>query len=128
MPANSAEYQKKYRQKYKQTRRNITVSMSGDDRREIERYAKAERLKLSTVLREAALHQIRGSQMHSKRVEEELKELRFLVSGIANDLEKMSYKSIQLKQVVDDNAVLAELQKLDILIVDFTASRLKPKP
>ena len=128
MPANSAKYQKRYRQKHKQTRRNVTVSMSGDDRREIERYAKAQDLKLSTMLREAALHQLRGSQMHSKRVEEELKELRFLVSGIANDVEKMSYKSTQLKQVVDDNAVLSELQKLDTLIVDFTASRLKPKP
>lgn len=46
-------------------------------------------------MREATLHQIRGSQMHSKQVEEELKELRFLISGVANNLEKMAYRGEQ---------------------------------
>ncbi len=127
MPANSAEYQKSYRQKHKAKRKVISVALSGDDHREIERYAKAQELKLSALLREATLHQIRGSRMHSRQVEEELKELRFLVSGIANNLEQINYRSGQLKKVVDDNAVLSELQKLDQLIVDFTQSRLNPK-
>jgi len=128
MPANSAEYQKNYREKHKAKRKVISVALSGDDHREIERYAKTQELKLSALLREATLHQVRNSQMHSKAVEEELKELRFLVSGIANQVEQMSYHSEQLKQVVSDNAVLSELQKLDQTIVDFTLSRLNPKP
>lgn len=128
MPANSAEYQKKYRQKTKAKRKVISVALNAEDYRDIEKYAKAQEMKLSTLLREATLHQVRNSQMHSKSVETELKELRFLVSGIANSLEHMAHQSVTLRQTVNENAVLTELQKLDTLIVDFTQSRHPSKP
>lgn len=107
------------------SRKVVSVSMPMDDFAEIDRYAKSQGFSSSKLLREATLHQVRNSQMRSTDVEEELQELRFLVSNIANNVNQMAYHSNRLRHVVDENAVLAELQKLDQLIVDFTNSRLK---
>ena len=97
------------------------------DHDEIARYAKSQDMSVSKLLRAATLHQARGAQMHSKQVEEELRELKFLITNISNNVNQMAYHSNRIKQVADENAVFQELKRLDELISDFTRNRMKDR-
>ena len=99
-----------------------------DDYRELQSFAKTHKLSLARLLREATLHQARGTQLRSKAIEQQLSELRFLVSNIANNMNQIAHHSNRVKHVVDENGVLQRFAELDALLVDFVDSRLKPAP
>lgn len=124
MPANSKEYQKAYRAKNHAARKVVSVSLSADDHRDIARYAKGQGLSVSALLREATLHQCRGSQLASPGVQDELRQLRFLLSNIANNMNQMAHHSNRLRHVVDENAPLTNLAELDGLIRNFVSDRM----
>ena len=124
MPANSKEYQKAYRVKNHATRKVVSVSLSVDDHRDIARYAKKHRLSVSSLLREATLHQCRKSQLASPEVQNELRELRFLLSNIANNMNQIAHHSNRIRYVIDENAALAHLAELDALIRNFVSDRM----
>jgi len=128
MPSNSAEYQRKYRERNAKHRKEITVGMTTDQHREFSAFAKKNKLSLSALMREATALQLRGSQLKSSALEDELKELRFLITNIANNVNQMARHSNTVKHVADENAVFQRLSELDKLIVDFTDSRLRSSP
>ena len=76
-------------------------------------------------MRESTDLQIRGNTLKSRAVEEELKELRFLISNIANNVNQMARHSNQIKQVTDENEVFQKLHELEQLVTNFTNNRLK---
>ena len=96
--------------------------------REFSAFAKKQKMSLSALMRESTDLQIRCSQLKSHRIEAELKELRFQISGIANNVNQMARHSNTVKQVTDENAVFQKLHELEQLVTDFTNSRLKPTP
>ena len=57
MPANSADYQKAYRDRTAPTRKVQSVSLAAADYAELKRYAKGQGLSVSALMREASLHQ-----------------------------------------------------------------------
>ena len=128
MPSNTAEYQREYRKANAKRRKEITVGMPTEQYREFLAFAKRNKLSLSALMREATALQLRGSQLKSRNVESELKELRFLISNIANNVNQMARHSNTVKHVADDNAVFQRLSELDQLIVDFTDTRLRSAP
>jgi hypothetical protein len=128
MPSNSPEYQREYRKQNAGKRKFATVPMSREEHRDLSKYAKSQGLSLAALLREATLHQARGSQIRSKAVEEQLTELRFLVSNVANNMNQIAHHSNRVKHVVDENGVLQRFAELDALLVDFVDSRLKTDP
>ena len=123
MPANSKEYQRDYRARNKGKRHVVSVSLSSDDHRDIARFAKAQDMSLSAILRESTLQQSRMAQLQSPQVVEELKELRFLISNIANNMNQMAHHANRVKHVVDENGVLEQFMELDKIIRDFANSR-----
>ena len=125
MPANSKEYQRDYREKTKAARKVVSVSLSSEDHRDIARFAKAQDMSLSSILRESTLQQSRMAQLQSPRIADELKELRFLLSNIANNMNQIAHHSNRVKHVIDENGVLERFMELDKLIVDFASSRPK---
>ena len=125
MPSNSKEYQRDYRAKTKAARKVVSVSMTLDDHRELSRFADTHDMSLSAILREASLQQSRLAQLQSPRVADELKELRFLLSNIANNMNQIAHHSNRVKHVVDENGVLERFMQLDKLITDFAHSRPK---
>lgn len=128
MPSNSKEYQRDYRDKTKSTRKVVSVSMNTDDYRELSRFAGDQDMSLSSLLREASLQQSRMAQLQSPAVADELKELRFLLSNIANNMNQIAHHSNRVKHVVDENGVLERFMELDNLISDFANSRPQTEP
>lgn len=128
MPSNSKEYQRAYRAKTKGTRTVVSVAMNEDDHADILSFAKTNGMPVSTLLREATLHQARQSQLQSPAVADELKELGFLLSNIANNMNQIAHHSNRVKHVVDENGVLERFMELDKLITDFANSRPQTEP
>jgi len=79
-------------------------------------------------MRESTDLQIRGNALKSQAVEAELKELRFLISNIANNVNQMARHSNTVKQVTDENEVFRTLHELEQLVTDFTNNRLNQAP
>ena len=128
MPTNSPEYQREYRKKNAHARKVISVALSVSDHDEISRYAATQDLNLSTLLREATLHQLRGSQLASKALEAELRELRFIISNIGNNINQIAKHSNRVKHLVDEQGLLTELMRVQKTVDEFTQSRLKQRP
>lgn len=124
MPANSADYQKEYRQTYNKRVKNVTVSVPVSLHREFQTYADSQGISLSALLREATDLQIRQSRLKPKEIVAELRELRFLISNISNNVNQMAHHSNRLRQVVDENEVFKRLHELDELITQYVDSRL----
>ena len=82
---------------------------------------------LATVLREGSLAQIRGTALRSGGVEAELKELRFLLASVANNVNQMAHHSNLVRHVVDEGGALAKLQELEALIEGFVNDNLTPR-
>ncbi len=124
MPANSADYQKQYRKKYNKRVKNVTVALPVSLHKEFQAYANAQGISLSALLREATDLQIRQLRLKSKELETELKELRFLISNISNNVNQMAHHSNILRRVADENEVFKRLHELDELVTSFIDSRL----
>lgn len=125
MPSNSKEYQRQYRAKHKKTRKEVSVSLPISLHREFSGFAKKQNMSLAGLMREATDLQIRGVAFKSQAVEAELKELRFLISNIANNVNQMARHSNRIKQVTDENEVFQKLHELDQLVTNFTNKRLQ---
>jgi len=125
MPSNSSEYQRQYRAKHRKTRKEVSVSLPISLHREFSGFAKKQNMSLAGLMREATDLQIRGVALKSQAVEAELKELRFLISNIANNVNQMARHSNRLKQVTDENEVFQKLHELEQLVTDFTNKRLQ---
>jgi RNase H-fold protein (predicted Holliday junction resolvase) len=125
MPSNSSEYQRQYRAKHRKTRKEVSVSLPISLHKEFSSFAKRQNMSLARLMRESTDLQIRGNTLKSRAVEEELKELRFLISNIANNVNQMARHSNQIKQVTDENEVFQKLHELEQLVTNFTNNRLK---
>ncbi|MBL4745904.1 MAG: hypothetical protein JKY08_06015 [Flavobacteriaceae bacterium] len=113
MASNTAEYQKKYRAKNARKRKIVSVSFATDDYRLLSDYADEQDMNFSTLIREASLHQVRGSNLRSKGVEEQLKRANYLLANFANNLNQIAHYENEVKHAIDNDAlsILVELRK-----------------
>ena len=128
MPANSAEYQKQYRNRTKRKFRDVSLRLSTQDYRELKSFADDNGYGMATILREGALAQIRGSHIRASGVEAELKELRSLLSTVANNVNQMAHHSNVVRHVVDEGGALAKLRELETLIENYVHTKLTTTP
>ncbi len=128
MPSNSAEYQRQYRQKNSKRKKEISVGLPTELHREFSAFAQKQGWSLAGLMREATSVQIRGSHLKSRKIEEELKELRFLISNIANNVNQIARHSNQVQQVVDENELFQHLQELEQRVTQFVDTRLQQSP
>lgn len=125
MTSNSAEYQKKYRETYNKRVRNVTVTVPMSQYREFHDYASSQGLSLSALMRAATDVQIRSAQLKSAAVESELKELKFLLSNIANNVNQMARHSNRVRHVADEGGLFQKLHELEQTLDEFVTARLQ---
>lgn len=124
MPSNTPEYQKKYRETYNKRTRNVTVGLPMPLYREFQAFAGEQGISLSALMREATDLQIRSVKLRGQGVENELKELRFLLSNIANNVNQMARHSNTVRHVADEGGLFRKLHELEKTLDDFVTSRL----
>ncbi len=125
-PEDRKSYQKQYKKDYAKTHRQISLSVTNTEYRDFQALAKREKTKVSTLIKNMALAYSQQETLMPKAVLEELTDLKFLIRNIANNVNQMAHYSNTIHSLVEENEFLAEIQKLEKVVKDYTENRLKP--
>lgn len=119
------EYLKIYHQTYNDTRKRINISLSQDEYKFVEYLSETEGIKPITLVTNLVKAKLKDNPYVSTQIADELKELRFLIKNIANNLNQIAHHSNIVQHVVNENQVFAELRKLEKIITNFTLAKVK---
>lgn len=119
MSQDRKTYQKEYKAAYSKTHKRVSITLSSSEYKELEARAKRENVKLTTLVKNMALAFHQNHQPSSKAVEQELKELRFLIGNIATNINQIAHHSNMVRELVDHNELLAEVRKLELAVKDY---------
>ena len=124
MSEQDKEYHKAYRKEYAKKVRYVNVAVPLSSYNELEKLAKKEDTKVTTLLRNMSLAYMQQKVFVPKEIEEELKELRFLIRNIANNVNQIAHHSNLVEKLVNENEFLMEIKKLEDAVFDYTKKRL----
>lgn len=120
-----SDKRKIYNQEYSQRTTRVSVTFSNAEYTEIEKRAKAEGVKPTTLVKNMALAYHQQVQIMPEPIKEELQELRFLIRNVANNINQIAHHSNMIQGLIDENGLLLEIQKMEKTINDFVAHKLK---
>jgi len=120
------QYLKEYQKQYKKSHKQISVSFTLHQYKDFERQARSENTKVSSLVRNMALAYFQKQSLTPPAIADDLKELKFLIRNIANNVNQMAHHSNTIHQLVDENDFLGEIKKLEQLVNDYTNSSLTP--
>ena len=118
-------YHKKYREEYKKKVKYINVAVPFPVYEELKKLAEIENTKVSALMRNMALAYMQQKTAIPKNIEAELKEFTFLMRNVANNINQIAHHSNIVKHMVDENALLMEIKKLEDQVKQYTHSQLK---
>ncbi len=119
------DYHKKYREDYKKKTKYIYVAVPIPMYEELEKLAKVEKTKISTLLRNMALAYMQQKTFVPKDVASELKDFTFLMRNVANNINQIAHHSNIVKHMIDENGLLLEIKKLEDMVRNYTHNQLK---
>lgn len=119
MDANRSEYFKNY----KEQRKRINLSVSFSDYQKIEYLAQQMQLKPTSYTYQVLQEKLGKNPNLSPEIEKELKELKLLVRNIANNINQIAHRSNTLKVMVEENALLMELKKLEDSVNEYVTQK-----
>ena len=120
-----SDKRKIYNQEYGQRNKRVSVTFSNSEYKEIEKRAKSEGVKPTTLVKNMALAYHQQIQIMPEPIVEELKELRFLIRNVANNINQIAHYSNTIQRLADENGLLLEIQKMEKTINDFVDQKLK---
>lgn len=119
------EYHKQYRKEYAKKAKYLNVSIPMKTYKEMQNKADSEGVKVTSLLRNMAIAYMQQTTFVPKEIEEELKQLRLLIRNVANNVNQVAHHSNIMKGLVNENDLLAEIQKLETIVNDYTLKRLR---
>lgn len=110
-----SEYQKTYREKYKDQARRVNLTFSRSEHRDLSRAAKSQDKTLSSYVRGLALAANQGKAEASlpEEVLERLADMDRVFRTIANNVNQIAWHSHTIQQVLDEQDVLTHLFNLE---------------
>ena len=118
------EYQKEYQKKYAKTNKRFTVSLPIATYRDVEKQAKKWKMKPATCFRELALSGLYERAFIPPHIEEDLKEVSYLIRKISDNVNQTAKHSNSLKTVLDDNDILQQIRALEESVIAYTSGEL----
>jgi hypothetical protein len=118
-------YLKAYLKDYRASVKCVNLVIPLADYRKLERAAKAEGVKPTRLLVEIGIANLDQAVYVPAAVAGEIKQLKFLIRNIANNLNQIAHHTNTIKRAADAGAVFAELKRLERCIDDYTRGRLK---
>lgn len=125
---SQAEYHKAYKRQYYKLNKSLSVTVSMDDFAVLKARADELGMKPIPLLRDMAFSVLYDQAFTPELVESELKELRFLIMNIANNINQMAHYSNSVQGMIDNKGLLQELRKLEESISNYTHGRLRKAP
>lgn len=119
-------YNKQYKAEYNQRVKRVYLVFSQSEYDEIEKRAKSENVKPATLVKNMALAYHQQSPIIPESLKEELKELRFLIRNVANNINQIAHHSNTIGRLIDENGLLLEIQKMEQAVNQFVSKKVKP--
>lgn len=116
-----------YIREYQSRTHRVSVTLSESEYRELERRAKKEGVRVTTLLKNMAIAYHQGAVIMPESVTHELQELRFLIRNIAGNVNQMAHHSNTIQHMVDENQFLEHIRKLEKVVFAYTENRLRGK-
>lgn len=116
-------YEKRYREQYAKTHRQVTITLANADYRDFAQQAKKENTKVATLIRNMATAYLHQDALMPVAVEKELADLKLLIRNIANNVNQMAHHSNRLREMTEENQLLSEIQKLETLVHEYAKSK-----
>lgn len=120
-------YQKAYKQDYRSQMRSVTLTIPVADHRRLVKTAQSHGKKPTTLLYELAFAQFDASVYVPPALDGELKQIKFLIRNIANNLNQIAHHTNTVKRAADAGHVFAELKRLELCVEEYTRGRLKAR-
>lgn len=104
-------------------RQRISLSLTQEECKIIEKLSKKHNTKPTSFVKSILLAYINHQPLVPNNIENELKELSFLIRNIANNINQMAHHSHTLKHIKDEQGLLLQLQKLEDTIREHTCKQ-----
>ena len=115
------EYQKEYHKHYRytETRKRVSLSLTTQEHKQLAYLAKLRNQKPASTAAEVIRGYLSQDPMMSKGIEAELRGIKQLIRNVANNVNQIAHRSNTLQVMVDEHELLAHIQQLETLILDF---------
>ena len=120
-------YLKAYLKDYRAHVKCVNLVIALDDYRKLERAAKREGKKPTRLLVEIGISHLDATVYVPAAIEAEIKQLKFLIRNIANNLNQIAHHTNTVKRAADAGLVFAELKRLELCVEEYTRGRLKAR-
>lgn len=120
------EYQKHYQTAYNARNKRVNLTFSKDEYALLLSAAKSQGKPLSTCAKEITLAGIQGQAIVPKNIEYELREVKFLIRNIANNVNQIAHHSNIVRDLTlaDENNLLQHLKQLEDAVQRYTEGRI----
>ena len=118
-------YLKTYRQGHKARVKRVTVTFSNDEYARFVRVAQRDDMPVGTLVTACALAALDRTDILPKTIAQELSDLKFLITNIANNVNQMARHSNTVRAFVEEGALLAELERLQQVVESHTSKSLR---
>lgn len=114
-----SEKRKRYLDDYIDKRKRINISLSADEFSKISYLADLNNTKPTSFITQLVQHHLNKSPFISSQLQDEIKDMKFLLRNVANNINQIAHRSNTLKVMVDERDLLMELKKLEDGIASF---------
>lgn len=114
-----SEKRKRYLDEYIDKRKRINISLSADEFSKISYLADLNNTKPTSFITQLVQHHLNKSPFISSQLQDEIKEMKFLLRNVANNINQIAHRSNTLKVMVNERDLLMELKKLEDGIASF---------
>jgi len=113
------EKRQRYLDEYIDKRKRINISLSADEFLKVSHLADLNQTKPTSFITQLVQHHLNKSPFISSQLQDEIKEMKFLLRNVANNINQIAHRSNTLKVMVDERDLLMELKKLEDDIAAF---------
>lgn len=118
-------YHKAYRKEYAKKMKYLNIAIPLAEFKAFQVLATQEKTKVTPLIRDMAIAYRQQKTFVPVEIMEELIALKLLIRNIANNVNQVAHHSNTVKELVNENDLLKELQKLENIMTDYTHQKLK---
>lgn len=118
-------YNEQYKAEYKDRAKRVSVTLSNSEYAELEKRAKAEGVKLTTLAKNMMMAYHQQAPIIPETIQAELNDLHFLLRNVANNINQIAHYSNTIRRLADENGLLLEIQKMETTINTFVNEKMK---
>ncbi|WP_156158694.1 hypothetical protein [Pseudoalteromonas rubra] len=117
------EKRREYFKNYVDQRKRISISLCSSDYQKVEYLAEKMQMKPTSFVGHLVQQKLGKNPVLAPEIHKELREITYLIRNISSNVNQIAHRSNTLKVMVDENALLMELKRLEDVIKGYVAQK-----